>query len=198
MPSILSDNHRGAYLAGQYLASMGHKNIIALTGIRSHVSNLERLQGFQHAMEDHRIPFDPSHVLVADSWEWESGMQCILDYLQTASTPPTAIFGFNDRLAYGAIQAIYKLGLRIPEDISVVGYDNLQAMHISLQKLTTIETHVHMLAESAAAHLYWQLNGGINLPIRVVVPVELVVGETVKRLPPNFSNPLCQNSCKEC
>ena len=182
MPSILSDNKKGAYLAGQHLAEMGHTNILALSGIRSHISNLERLQGFQLAMKDHHIPFDASHILVADSWEWESGMKCMTDYLQKASCLPTAIFGCNDRLAYGAMQAIHKMGLRVPEDISLVGYDNLQSMHISLMKLTTIETHVHLLAESAAAHLFWQLNGGLCLPVRITVPVELVEGETVRKL----------------
>lgn len=109
-------------------------------------------------------------------------MGCVTNYLRSAKTLPTAIFGFNDRLAYGAIQAIHKLGLRVPDDISLVGYDNLQAMHISLINLTTIETHVHMIAESAASSLYWQLKGGRCLPVRITVPVELSIGETVKKI----------------
>lgn len=179
MPSILSDNHQGAYLAGKHLLEMGHRDLLVLAGIRSHISNQERLAGFRRAMMEGGISGET--CLTAESWSWESGLQQVSAYLRETTTPPTAIFALNDRLAFGAMQAIHQLGLRVPQDISVMGYDNLNNMHRSLLSLSTIETHVDQMAQAAVASLFWQMNGGRRLPTRVILPVALVPGETVAK-----------------
>lgn len=177
MPSILSDNRQGAYLAGKHLLDMGHRDLLVLAGIRSHVSNQERLEGFHRAMMEGGVCAEK--CLTAESWSWESGLQQVSAYLKETDTPPTAIFALNDRLAFGAMQAIHQLGLRVPHDISVMGYDNLNNMQRSLLALSTIETHVDQMAQAAVASLFWQMNGGHRLPTKVMLPVELVIGETV-------------------
>ena len=91
------------------------------------------------------------------------------------------MFAFNDRLAYGAIKAISNAGLSVPEDISVVGFDNLNAS-LGTTELTSIEAHVSTIAEGAAQALLWQISGGRKLPMRIDSPVELIEGSTVKAI----------------
>lgn len=181
MPSILSDNRQGAYLAGKYLADMGHRDILVLSGIRSHVSNQARIEGFDRAMAEAGIPIPVENRLCAQSWSWESGLQEVSAHLQNTAKRPTAIFALNDRLAFGAMQAIHQLGLRVPQDISVMGYDNLNNMHRSLLSLSTIETCVDQMALAAVASLFWQINGGRRLSTCITLPVSLVEGETVAK-----------------
>lgn len=181
IPSVLSDNDNGAYLAGKYLMECGHRSVIILSGVRSYICSAERINGFKRAFAEAGIKIPESAILPADSWEQESGMNAIKHYLTTCKSLPSAIFCLNDRLAFGAMQAIYQCGLKVPEDISVVGYDNLYTQ-MSLIPLTTIEAHVEALAEATAQSQIWQQYGGQRLPIRINIKTELVEGATVRKL----------------
>ncbi len=179
IPSVLSDNITGAYLAGKYLVKCGHRDVVILSGVRSYVCSAERIAGFRRAFSEIGIDIPNSSILPADSWEQESGQIVISDYLSSRKSTPTAIFGLNDRLAFGAIKAIQQCGLRVPEDISVIGYDNLNN---NLFPLTSIETHVESIAEAAAQAQLWQQLGGSRIPERINIATELVEGETVRKI----------------
>lgn len=181
LPSILSDNETGAYLAGRHLIECGHTDILVLSGIQEYTSNKERLQGFKKAMEEAGIELPADNMLVSQSWELEAGSHCIKEYCKTHELRATAIFGLNDRLAFGAMQALHQLGVVVPRDMSVMGFDNLNNMRVSVLRMTTIEAHIEMMAEGAATQILWQIEGGNLLPMRTNSPVELIVGETVHR-----------------
>lgn len=181
IPSVLSDNVAGAYLAGKHLLDCGHRNVIILSGVRSYICSAERTEGFRRAFAEAGIKIPESSILPADSWEQESGLHAIKNYLSACKSLPTAIFCLNDRLAFGAMQAIRQCGLRVPEDISVVGYDNLYTQ-MSVIPLTTIEAHVESIAEATAQAQIWQQLGGKCVPLRINIPTELVEGETVRKL----------------
>ena len=181
VPSILSDNERGAYLAGKCLLENGHRHPIVLSGVRSYVCSAERIEGFRRAYAEAGIAIPESDILPGDSWEQEAGANAIRRYLENVSKPATAIFALNDRLACGAVRAIHQAGLRVPQDISVIGFDNLDGQML-IDPLTSIEAHVDLIAESAAQALIWQLNGGRRLPVRINAPTELVPGKSVRRI----------------
>ncbi len=179
IPSILSDNINGAYLAGKYLASCGHKNVLILAGVPSYICSTERVDGFLRAYREAGIEVPSSNILPTDSWEQEAGMLATRSYLSSHEKIPTAIFGLNDRLAFGAIQALHQAGLCVPENVSVMGYDNLNAQ-MSAIMLTSIEAHVEYIAEATAQAQIWQQYGGKCTPQRINIPTELVIGETVR------------------
>ena len=179
IPSILSDNLTGAYLAGKYLLECGHRDVLILSGVRSYVCSAERITGFRRAFAEAGISIPDSSILPADSWEQESGQNAIKSYLSRCKSLPTAIFGLNDRLAFGAMQAARQCGLDVPEDISIIGYDNLNA---DLFPLASIETHVEAIAEATAQAQLWQQLGGSCIPERITISTELVKGETVRKI----------------
>lgn len=180
IPSVLSDNEHGAYLAGRHLIENGHRNVCILSGVRSYICSEERIRGFRRAYAEEGIRIPESCVLPSDSWEQEAGCESIRRYLSSARTMPSAIFCLNDRLAFGAMMAIRQCGLRVPEDISIIGYDNLYNQ-VSVIPLTTIEAHVESIAEATAQAQIWQQLGGKRCPQRITIPTALVQGETVQK-----------------
>ncbi len=87
---------------------------------------------------------------------------------------PTALVAFNDRLALGAIQAIHQAGLRVPDDISVIGYDNSDQAKYSMPKITTVEIHAPLMAQTASRMLFQQIDDYEVLTVKVLTPVELI------------------------
>ena len=183
LPSILSDNRRGAYLAGRYLITNGHKNVAILAGVRSYLSNQERLSGFLQAFQEEGLTIHPELILETGSWLYDAAEKVCFDFFSTyKGEMPTALFAFNDRLATGAINAICKTGLTVPGDVSVIGYDNLGYYNIISPRISTVETHIEAISESTVMHMIWQLNNGNCRPVKIITPVEIVPGETVRSL----------------
>ena len=180
LPSILSDNVQGAYLAGRHLIENGHQRVAVLAGVRSYISNQERMEGVKRAFTEAGTPLQPELILETDSWLYEAAENLFTDFVAThRDSLPTAVFAFNDRLATGAVNAIRKSGLSVPEDISVIGYDNLGYFNSISPKMATVETHIDIIAEATVSQIMWQLNGGRCMGIRTLAPVEVVEGETV-------------------
>lgn len=183
VPSVLSDNEKGAYLAGRHLIDKGHKDILVLSGLSSAIPNQRRIAGFRRALSESGITLKSENIILAESWEIDAGVKAFLKYMDIhPNTHATAVFGLNDRLAFGAMKALHQMGKIVPEDFSVIGYDNLNNMTLSVVKMTTIEAHVEIIAEAAVSLLLWQMNGGHCLPLKVYAPVELIEGESVKRI----------------
>ena len=183
LPSILSDNRRGAYLAGRYLIEQGHTDVALLAGIRSYVSNQARMAGVLQAFREEGIEIPANRILESDSWLYGAAESICYDYFSThRDDHPTALFAFNDRLATGAINAIKKVGLSVPEEVSVIGYDNLGYYNLVSPRITSIETHIEAIAESTVMHMLWQLSSGNCLPVKVLTPVEVAHGDTVRDL----------------
>ncbi|PJF41048.1 MAG: LacI family transcriptional regulator, partial [Candidatus Thermofonsia Clade 1 bacterium] len=110
-------NWQGAYDATEYLIGLGHRRIGFIAGMPQIASARERLEGYKAALQKHGIEFDPSLVAQGDFWQLVGyqAASALLDQEQ----PPTAIFASNDLSAFGAMEAIFERGLRIPEDISI-------------------------------------------------------------------------------
>jgi DNA-binding LacI/PurR family transcriptional regulator len=141
------DNFQGSYDLVNYLISLGHKNIGIITGDINTLSGRKRLDGYKTALENAKLPFDTSLVFYGD-FEFGSGHEGILK-LMSSKNPPTAIFVCNDTMCTGAYNACAELGLKIPDDISIVGFDDAQFSRYMNPPLTTINVSLPNLAKTA-------------------------------------------------
>ncbi len=130
------DNYYGATLVMEHLVALGHKRI-AFIGKPTLVSSQDRLRGYRDMLEKYKLPYDERLVLVSENSLIRGGHDTMLQLLNSEARP-TAIFLSNDILAIGAINAIRERGLRVPEDISVVGFDDIPLAEYVSPPLTTV------------------------------------------------------------
>lgn len=158
IPYVIVDNTSGGYLATEHLLSMGHRRIgVIATGHSHNDLNQEfsfRLQGYHLAHSQHSLPSDEQLVSVVDAREEyvESGYRGARQLLSLPD-PPTAIFATSDYKAFGVMQAAQEMGLRVPEDLAVVGYDNVVYSRYCSPTLTTIDQNTVELGVRAASML---------------------------------------------
>jgi LacI family transcriptional regulator len=130
------DNFAGASMLMQHLVSLGHQRI-AFIGKPTLQSSQDRLSAYKTVLAKAGIQYDPELALVTDTSSVESGHEYTLRLLR-AQRPPTAIFLANDVMAIGAINAAHEIGLRVPEDISIVGFDDIPFSNYTNPPLTTV------------------------------------------------------------
>ena len=137
-PSVHATNYQGAMDAMDYLLGLGHKRIGFISGRAELESSNRRLKGYRDALEKVGIPIDEKLIASGD-YTTETGAQCTQKLLSLAK-PPTAIFASNDQTAMGVFQVAQERGLRIPEDLSVMGFDNISES--KYMGLTTMDQHI--------------------------------------------------------
>lgn len=182
MPSLLSDNFTGTYEACRYLIERGHKRIGVINGITSYISNMERLRGCTTALKEASLSLRPEYSIGGNSWEFEDGLAATQNLLKQAKELPTALIAFNDRLALGAVQAISHSGLNVPEDISIIGFDNSDQAKYSFPQITSVEIHVSMIGKAAISTLLQQIAEYAVYPVKILTPVALVERDSVRTL----------------
>ncbi len=121
--NIIIDNVNGARKAVQHLAELGHKRVAHITGNMEHRASVDRLQGYLAAVKDFGLLSIPEYIIETDAGK-DSGYFAI-DKLIHLEQPPTAIFTFNDVIGYEVVKRLTELGIRVPQDISIVGFDNI-------------------------------------------------------------------------
>ncbi len=146
-PGIIANNREGALKAMNYLIGLGHRRIGFITGRLDLVSACQRLQGFQDGLVAAGIPFQPELVQTCD-YTTERAIGCARALL-ALKNPPTAIFASNDMSAAGVYSAAKEANIRIPEDLSVIGFDNLPESAYFSPALTTIDQFVAEMANIA-------------------------------------------------
>jgi LacI family transcriptional regulator len=166
--SVRPDERYGARLAVEHLLKLGHRRIGYINGPEGWFASEERLIGYQEALASYGIAFDPMLVESGD-WEVQSGYP-VAQRLLKMPDPPDAIFAANDLMALGAIYAIQGAGLRVPDDIAVVGYDDREIGSITRPTITTVSLPCYEMGQASAQLLLGLLDGqGENLeaiPIR--------------------------------
>jgi LacI family transcriptional regulator len=173
-------NFDGAYAATRHLLELGHKRIAHITGIPSHPDAIDRRNGHQRALEDAKVPCDPRLVVEGDFLE-TSGFEAVQGLL-ARRVRFSAIFAANDQMAYGALLALFRRGLRVPRDISLVGFDDQRGARYTTPPLTTVRQPAVEMGKAAAAALLRVLGGGpLELPS---FSAELVVRESTARYRP--------------
>lgn len=153
LPSVVPDEVAGGRVAAEYLLNKGHRRIGFLNFVDPIPAKFGRLEGYRQALSNYGIPFDESLVCESDNARSEGGYKVAKNILQQEN-PPTALFCFNDRMAMGAYGAIQKLGLSIPNDVAVVGFDNQQLIAADLYPgLTTMALPHYEMGQWAVQHL---------------------------------------------
>jgi LacI family transcriptional regulator len=149
-PAIIATNHRGVHDAVTYLLELGHRRIGCIGGRMELLSGVQRQEAFEDAFKKAGLPLDRS-LLVPGDFTTGAGYQCGLKLL-SLDEPPTAVFASNDQCAKGVFQAAAELGFRIPEDLSVVGFDNIP--EAEYMNLTTVDQHMEQMGYMGTRMLY--------------------------------------------
>lgn len=170
------DDEYGAYIATEHLLDLGHRRIAYISGPLEWRASPERLKGFQKALRDRGVLFDPDLVAYGD-WRVTSGEEHAMKFL-TLPERPTAVFAANDYMALGVMDAARKLGLRIPEDLSVIGYDDRAFARFTRPRLTTVSLPLYDMGVQAARRLLALLQDRTVPPEPVAVRGKLFVRES--------------------
>lgn len=157
LPTVHIDNLTSAFEAVNYLAQLGHKRIAQISGPTSATLCQFRQQGYQQALRRAGVTMNPAYSTVGD-FTFEAGAQAVRQLLALPEQP-TAIFCHNDAMAIGAIQEAKKLGLRVPHDLSIVGFDDIQFAQYCEPPLTTISQPRYEIGRQAMLMMLDMLKG---------------------------------------
>jgi LacI family transcriptional regulator len=146
---VMCDNRRGGAQAIEHLLALGHQRIGVIGGPEYSESIIERMNGARGALEAAGIPFDPDLFVTGSLLQFEMGYTAGRNLLQRESRP-TAIFALTDVMAIGVLHAAVELGLWLPDELSVIGYDNIPIAAYSIPELTTIAQPIYAMGEAAA------------------------------------------------
>lgn len=171
------DDLEAAYKATQHLIDAGHRRIAHITGLPNHQDANERRDGYIKALEQNGIQPDPELIIEGDFTE-PSGVMAV-EMLLMRGRIFSAIFAANDQLAYGARLALYRRGLRVPEDVSIIGFDDQAPSAYMVPPLTSIRRPPLEIGEAAGRALIYLIQGkSISLP---KFQSSLVIRESVSR-----------------
>jgi LacI family transcriptional regulator, galactose operon repressor len=169
--TVMSDNVAGAVAAVEHLHALGHRRIATITGMIESRPGMDRLRGYRAAVQDLGLGYRDEYVAYGDFYA-ESGLAATVRLL-ALDERPTAIFAASDLMALGAVRAASEAGLRVPDDLSVVGFDDIQlAPHVT-PPLTTIRQDKAGLGAAAGTALIELIGGARNAGV-VTLPVDLV------------------------
>lgn len=171
--TVHANNRQGALYAVRHLLAQGHRRIGVIHAAVPLTDLSERMAGYRQALAEARIAFDPTLVVYGDLTE--AGGVCAMETLLKLPTPPTAVFAFNDRMALGAIHALKQAGYRVPEDMAVVGFDDIPLAAMADPPLTTVRQPAHEMGTVAARMIVGLIEGKIDRFPALVLPALLVV-----------------------
>lgn len=175
--SFSFDNRAGARLATEHLLSLGHRRIALLLGDLVHDDAIDRQNGYLDALAAAGIPVDAELVVQSDYTE--AGGMLAVSRLLERDAAFSAIFSSNDQMAYGAILGLARRNLRVPDDVSIVGFDDLIMSRYTMPPLTTVRHAVYETGVQAAAAMLALLQG--EAPRVSLAAPELVMRESVRR-----------------
>ncbi|WP_408011295.1 LacI family DNA-binding transcriptional regulator [Pseudalkalibacillus sp. A8] len=177
---VYIDNEKAGHMATKHLLELSHTKIGCITGPRDIPNSKDRLKGYLKAFAESGIPAGENLIIEGD-YQMEGGYLAAKTLLGKENV--TAIFAFNDLMAFGVYQAAADLGIRIPEDLSVVGFDNLKYNQLLKPKLTTIEQSAYKMGEIATEMLLKQLKEGSNVENKTIyLEPSMIVRESTKKL----------------
>lgn len=173
------DNFEGGRQGTQHLIRLGHRRIAFITGVQGHPDASERMRGYRAALEAAGIAFDPALVVPGEYHEL-SGLLAV-DRLLETNQKFTAIFAANDQMAIGAALGLQRRSLRVPEDVSIVGFDDLPTSSYAIPPLSSVHHPAYEIGRLAAASVL-QLISNLKPTAEVPEP-RLVARESSRRLP---------------
>ncbi|MCI1209517.1 MAG: LacI family transcriptional regulator [Treponema sp.] len=177
--SILVDNEKGAYQAVSYLLGLNLDTIACVTGPERVISSNQRLEGYKKALRDAGKTVDEKYIFTGD-FHFEGGIAAF-EYFEKLPKIPDGVFALNDMMALGFIHRAISGGIKIPEQISVMGFDNTQLSKIMLPQLSTVAQPIEELAEISIRKLLEQIDH-IETPVKkVILDPYLVIRDSCKK-----------------
>lgn len=176
---VMTDSMTASYEMTKYLIEMGHKRIACITGPKGFYINEQRIQGYEKALKEHDIPYDKT-LIREGNFELEGGEregQWIMQH-----TDATVIFCFNDMMAHGVYKVCMELGKTIPQDVSVVGFDDIYTCKLIKPALTTIKQPSYQIGEESAKLLIEWMSGHPPYNKKITLANKLILRESVRRI----------------
>ena len=180
--AVLIDNVDGASQAVQYLIDLGHKKIGFIGGDITHPSIRDRLQGFKNALINADIPIDEKLVSTDESYTGLINGYNAVKKIFTKGGRPTSLFCSNDIMAIGSMKYLKEQGYKIPEDVSLVGFDDIEAAYQAEPPLTTMKVLKEEIGGLAVEELVKAIENNNRLPEKRLVPVELIVRDSSRSI----------------
>lgn len=182
VPTIISDNMQGTRMAIEYLMLKGAKRIAHIAGPLRSYAAIERLEAYKYVLNVSAVPVEESLIVEANNYDSNSGKRALEELLKQNEQMPDAIFAASDDIALGAIIALREMGYKVPEDVSVIGFDNIELTRYTSPSLTTVSQQRELIGTEAAKHLISIINKETSTNQNIIkrVPVELIVRESTK------------------
>jgi LacI family transcriptional regulator len=176
-PCVIPEDFGGAVLGTRHLIDVGRRRIAFINGPTHYEATHHRLEGYRSALEEAGLRFDPALVVTSRKWHQNYGYDAT-HQLMADARPPDAIFCASDSLAIGALDALHELGIRIPDDVSVVGFDNRPHSAHQRPPLTTVALPLHEMGKLAGELLIESIRDGNRSNALHRVPCYLVKRQT--------------------
>lgn len=179
--TVLVDNLNASYNAVEQLIILGHKRIGIICGPGDIYTAQERLKGYERVHEDYGMTID-SELIKKGDYQVESGYRLLLELIKMKE-PPTAVLVTNYEMTLGAVMAINESDIKIPDDISFIGFDNLQLAKVVKPPLSIVVQPVKQIGEVAANMILRRLKGdNSNFPSMIRLKTELILKDSVKKI----------------
>jgi DNA-binding LacI/PurR family transcriptional regulator len=179
VPCVLGDNVAGGYLAARHLIELGHKRIALLEGPRKYKTLTERREGFLRALDEAGLSVDPRLMAKPLRLGPRKGYHEVKSLLALPRDQwPSAIFAISDKAAFGALDALREAGLRVPDDVALVGFDDLPECEQVAPALTTVRLPAHAMGETAVQRLVDLVEGSGTAPSKTVLYTELILRQS--------------------
>ncbi|MFC3749299.1 LacI family DNA-binding transcriptional regulator [Paenibacillus sp. GCM10012306] len=175
--TVCSDNWSGAVQAVEYLIGLGHSRIAHISGGVNTTPGSRRQEGYEAAMLQQKLELRDSYIVTGAYYSLESGYNAMMELLRLPERP-TAVFASGDLLAFGAVKAAQDSGLAVPEDISVMGYDDIELARYVTPALTTVRQDTELLGSRAAEILLAAIDKIPNEKEALALPVEVIVRDS--------------------
>lgn len=176
---IRIDNRHGAWQAVNYLIQLGHRHIACISYDSSLTQEADRLNGYIQALAEAGLPFRPEWVSKRAGLPFQVGFAGAVDLL-SAYPEITAFFAQTDEIAMGTLAAIWNLGLKVPDDVSVVGFDDISYASMIAPPLTTVHQPIDEIAAIAVQHLIEKIDNPAAEAVDLILPTRFVIRKSCK------------------
>jgi len=177
--TVTSNNFEGSYQAITYLINLGHRDIIFISGPSYLTTSVTRLEGYRKGLAEYNIKFDPEKIIYGNTSQ-ETAYKEVLKLIEKKTVHFTAVFASNDLMAFGAWQALEEKGYIIPDDVSIIGYDDIPFS--SFASLTTIAQPGHEIGSNAMLLLVDLINGRRKSPKKIILRDSLIIRKSCKNI----------------
>ncbi|MCM3719285.1 LacI family DNA-binding transcriptional regulator [Fictibacillus phosphorivorans] len=159
LPFVRVNDFEGAFRATEYLITNGHKMIGMIGGkTNDPIAGIPRLKGFKEALQKHSLPYSEKHITISEGYRFQNGKESLPVLLKQLPNM-TALFAVSDEVAIGAMTAAHQLGIKVPEELSIIGYDNLKFAEMCYPGLTTVSQPLKDMGQTAGEILVKLIKG---------------------------------------